>query len=178
MLLSTTLTKIRAKIPGPLSTHCTRTKSYVYRAFSSRDPQMRLRHVGVQLVHIKHAIVCIMQSCSSSLLSSYAENLSNEAKARYRGKIVIIGGLDPFKRGLGEPCIVVPPVDASDLVAYLVLQTNFITTNQFKARKSLEAYNQFVCGWVRAVCSWKVAEKFAMTGCVSLCACCMIAYLS
>jgi len=53
----------------------------------------------------------------------------------------------------------VPPVEASNLVAYLVLQTNFLTTTQFKAHKSLKAYNQFVCGWVNDVHSWKVAGK-------------------
>ena len=41
------------------------------------------------------------------------------------------------------------PVDASDLVSYLVLQTSFITPEPFKARKRLQAYNQFVCGWVK-----------------------------
>ena len=100
-------------------------------------------------------------------LSSYAENLSIEAKIRYGKKIEVIGGLDPFGGCPGEPCEEVPPVEASDLVAYLVLQTNFLTTTQFKAHKSLEAYNQFVCGWVKDVHSWKVAGKIVTTGRVS-----------
>ena len=36
-----------------------------------------------------------------------------------------------------------PPVEASDIVAYLVLQTSFLT-KQFKAYKSLEAYNNIM----------------------------------
>ena len=100
-------------------------------------------------------------------LSSYADNLSNEAKTRYREKIGVIGGLDPFGGCPGEPCKEFPPVEASDLVAYLVLQTNFITAKQFKAYKSLEAYNQFVCGWVKDVYSWKIAGQFVTTGQVS-----------
>ena len=32
-----------------------------------------------------------------------------------------------------------PPVDSSDLVGYLVLQTSFATAKQFKAHKSMEA---------------------------------------
>ena len=42
-----------------------------------------------------------------------------------------------------------PPVDLTDLISYLVLKTSFVTISQFKGRKSLEAYNQFVCGWVK-----------------------------
>ena len=34
-----------------------------------------------------------------------------------------------------------PPVEASDFISYIVLQTSFITSSQFKARKSIEAYN-------------------------------------
>ena len=100
-------------------------------------------------------------------LSSYAKNLSDEAKSRYSVKIGVIGGLDPFGGCPGEPCEEIPPVDASDLVSYLVLQTNFITAKQFKAHKSLEAYNQFVCGWIKDVRSWKIAGKFVTTGRVS-----------
>ena len=51
------------------------------------------------------------------------------------------------------------PIDASDLVSYLVLQTSFITAKQFKARKGLEAYNQFVSGWVKDVRNRKVCGK-------------------
>ena len=46
---------------------------------------------------------------------------------------------------------VVPPVEASNLVSYLVLQTSFVTAKEFKACKSLEAYNQFVSEWVKEV---------------------------
>ena len=42
-------------------------------------------------------------------------------------------------------------MEASDIVAYLVLQTSSITTKQFKAHKSPDAYNQFVNGWVKDV---------------------------
>ena len=61
----------------------------------------------------------------------------------------------------------VPTVDSCDLVSYLVLQSNFITAKQFKSHRSLEAYNQFVCGWVKDVRTWRVARKFVTTGRVS-----------
>ena len=61
-----------------------------------------------------------------------------------------------------------PPVDSSDLVSYLVLQTSFATAKQFIAHKSMEAYNQFVCGWVRDVKAWNVSGKSVVTGKVKL----------
>ena len=121
-------------------------------------------------------------------LSSYTESLSSEAKTRYQDKISAIHGLDPFSGCLGEPVeAAVPPVDASDLVSYLVLQTNFVTVKQFKAHKSLEAYNQFVCSWIKEVRTWRVAGKYVITGrrcylvkklfrivqgCIRVCICC------
>lgn len=87
-------------------------------------------------------------------LSSYVTTFSSEAQARYLDKIQLIRGLDPFMS-----------VDASGLVSYLVLQTSFVTSNQFKAHKSLEAYNQFVSGWVQ---TWKLGDIFLTSGKVCL----------
>ena len=100
-------------------------------------------------------------------LSTYALNLPAEAKKRYLEKINIIGSLDPFTGSLGACTDAIPPVDASDLVSYLVLHTSFITAKQFKAHKGLESYNQFVCGWIKEVKTWKKFEKFIVTGRVS-----------
>ena len=79
-------------------------------------------------------------------------------------KLELIGGIDPFSSPLGEP------VESCDLVVYLVLQTSFLTTKQFKARKSLEAYNQFVCGWIKEVKVWDIANygKYLVKGRVSI----------
>ena len=88
-------------------------------------------------------------------MSSYANKLPSEAGKRYKQKIRLIG-MDPFVLCEKQPTTVAvspastpPPVDASDLASYLVLQTSFVTAKQFKAHKSVEAYNQFVCGWVK-----------------------------
>jgi len=61
-----------------------------------------------------------------------------------------------------------PPLEAADIVSYLVLQTSFITARQCKTRKGLEAYNQFVSGWVKDVYNRKVAGKHVLTGRVSV----------
>ena len=101
-------------------------------------------------------------------LSTYAENLPNDAKARYREKLEVIDGNDPFLSGrIGELVDRLPDVDSLDLVSYLVLQTSFISAKQFKARKGLEAYNQFVCGWVKDVCCRHVCGKYLITSRVS-----------
>ena len=36
-------------------------------------------------------------------LSSYAADLSEDAKKRYQEKISVLNGVDPFAAGLGEP---------------------------------------------------------------------------
>lgn len=102
-------------------------------------------------------------------LSCYAENLPQEAKRRYLDKIAVIDGIDPMCSGIfGEPSDKTPPVDACDLLSHLVVQTSFVTAKQFKARKGLDAYNQFICGWVKEVNTRKIAEKYVVSGRVSV----------
>ena len=48
-----------------------------------------------------------------------------------------------------------------------MLRNSFITTEQFIARKGLETYDQFVCGWVKEVATWKAVGKFVTTRRVS-----------
>ena len=66
-------------------------------------------------------------------LPTYALSLPVEALKSYLEKISIIDNLDPFAGCLGacKTAVVVPPVGASDLVLYLVLQTSFITAKEF-----------------------------------------------
>ena len=66
----------------------------------------------------------------------------------YIETISLTNGVDPFLGTIlgAENTNDLPPVDASDLLSYLILKTSFITLSQFKACKSLQAYNQFLCG--------------------------------
>ena len=78
----------------------------------------------------------------SSILLSYADGLSVEAKSYCLDKMANIGGIDPFRSStFGEHSN--PSIDACDLMLYLVLQTSFITVEQFRVQKELEAYNQY-----------------------------------
>lgn len=91
-------------------------------------------------------------------LSAYALSLAGDAKERYLNKIQLLG-IDPMLGAPSASKAVTPQVDSSDLVSYLVLETSFLTGKQFKARKSLEAYNQFVNGWVKDVKSFELSGK-------------------
>ncbi len=87
---------------------------------------------------------------------------------RYAEKLTLINGQDPFLLGSsGIENQSLPAIKATDLVSYLVLQTSFVTGKQFKAHKSMEAYNQFVSGWVKEVSAWSINGKSVITGRVS-----------
>ena len=98
------------------------------------------------------------------MLKAFEAKLSDEAKKHYREKISIIGGADPFLSDVGLLADNFPPVESIDTISYLVLWASFVTAEQLKARKGLEAYNQFVSGWVKDVTNRKVAGKCVVTG--------------
>ena len=55
-------------------------------------------------------------------------------------------------------------MEATYLLSYLVLETSFYTEQQFKAYKSLEAYNLIVSGFITSVQGCVVHEKYIVTG--------------
>ena len=74
-------------------------------------------------------------------LSDCTKNLEKNVKSRYLEKISLVrigANLDP-------ECL--PPIEATDLLCYLVMDTSFYTKEQFKAFKSMEAYNLMVSGF-------------------------------
>ena len=79
--------------------------------------------------------------CDTFVLSDYVENLPTDVKSRYIKKISDIQ-IDPLlipASKLSLECI--PLVECIDLLSYLVLDTSFYTNAQFKAFRSLQAYN-------------------------------------
>ena len=105
------------------------------------------------------------KACVTSKLVNYADRLPVEARCWYRDKLLeLINGVDPLcisAKGGYEPASSLPPMDAGGPVSYLFLHTSYITAKQFKAHKSMEAYNQFVSGWVKDVL---VNGKFVVVG--------------
>lgn len=99
---------------------------------------------------------------SKLLLSEYGEKLKGQVKRRYVDKISEIG-IDPLlipKEKFDPECL--PPVEASDLLSYLVLETSFYTNKQFKAFRSLQAYNQMVSGFIQSVEGAVISKKYVV----------------
>ena len=61
-----------------------------------------------------------------------------------------------------------PPVESIDLLFYLGLETNFYAQQQFKAFRSLQAYNQMVSGFIASVQDHILADKFVVLAKVRL----------
>ena len=98
------------------------------------------------------------------ILSEYCAKLDDSVKRRYVEKIAEIG-VDPVTipdQQFDTECL--PPIEAMDLLSYLVLETSFYTKEQFKAYKSLEAYNFVVSGFLSGIQGCVVAGKHVVTG--------------
>ena len=102
-------------------------------------------------------------------LSEYANTLDplvkKQLKKRYMQKIACIG-VDPFLiscQKYDAECL--PPTESIDLVSYLVLETSHYTKEQFKAFKSLQAYNQLVSGFVQSVRGLIIAVSMSAGNC-------------
>ena len=94
-----------------------------------------------------------------SVLSEYAKSLESRVKTRYIQKISVLG-VDPVSiptDRFDPECL--PPIEATDLLGYLVLETSYYTKQQLKAFKSLEAFNQMVSGFVTSVRGKIIAGK-------------------
>lgn len=55
-----------------------------------------------------------------------------------------------------------PPVESTDILCYLVLQTSYYTRDQFKNFRSLEAFNQLVSGFVTSIQGHIISDKFVV----------------
>ena len=97
-------------------------------------------------------------------LSEYANSLESHVRKRYIEKISVIG-VDPLfipEEKLTTECL--PPVEAADLVSFLVLETSFYTRDQFKNFRSLQAYNQMVSGFITSILGQTFADKYLVVG--------------
>lgn len=97
-----------------------------------------------------------MASRPAVRLSSYGQNLDQEARQHYEEKIVECGGVDPLLLTDAETSLIslckidlVPRVDESDIKDYLVRTTGYLTNEKFKAVESLESHNYLTSGFVQ-----------------------------
>ncbi|CAC5396060.1 unnamed protein product [Mytilus coruscus] len=82
----------------------------------------------------------------------YKDGLDSQEKARYEGKLQLIDDEDPYEMTasmFSEDVKLLPKITYPDIVNYLVFSPSPYTSDDLKSYKGLEAYNQFVCGWVR-----------------------------
>ena len=101
--------------------------------------------------------------------SQYFNELDANSKARYREKVELCGGVDPYSNTVRFEVDVAkwPKIDYPDIVNCLVLTTSFLTGKQMKAYKSLTSYNFFVSGWVQDVKVKVIEDKCILYASVS-----------
>ena len=93
-------------------------------------------------------------------LSYYVKKLDVKVRERYLKKISTIG-IDPVLidgERFKPDCLL--PVESTDLLCYLVLETSYYTQKQFKAFCSLATYNQMVSRFVCNVQGHIIGNKF------------------
>jgi len=96
-------------------------------------------------------------------ISDYAKKLDVKVRERCLKKISTIG-IDPdlIEGKRFEPdCL--PPVESTNLLYSLVLETSFYTQKQFKSFRGLEAYNQMVSAFVSNVQGHIMSNKFVVS---------------
>ena len=108
-------------------------------------------------------------------LSNNIRSMTKEVKKRYLEKIFNIDCNDPYFM-LKDPSIewsnnldLVLDVTYPDIFNYLVLTKSAYTLQEFKAYKSLEAYNFFVSGWISNVKWLDINNNTLVVSEVSLC---------
>ena len=72
-------------------------------------------------------------------------------ETRYIEKISLLNGADPFLGTIPGAQITndLPPVDAIDFAFLPRFKNKLYNYDTIQGPNSLEAYNQFICGWVK-----------------------------
>ena len=99
-----------------------------------------------------------------SVLSDFAKKLEGHVYSRYLQKIGVVG-VDPaclVGEKLNPECLL--PIESTDLLLFLVLETSFYTLKQFKAYKSLDGYNYMVSGFITSVQGKAIGNNFVVVG--------------
>lgn len=92
----------------------------------------------------------------------YRDRLDQQERERYMAKLKPINNEDPYEVApsvWSTDVILLPKVTYPDIVNYLIFSPSPYTSQDLKSYKGLDAYNQFVCGWVRERITWKMNEK-------------------
>lgn len=102
--------------------------------------------------------------------SAYVQNLDETAKLRYL-ELKLCGGVDLLLLRTDElrfDVDLVPRVEISDIKDYLVHATSYITHEEMKGKRSLEAHNYLTSGFVQEPL-FKVDDVVIVPGKVRAC---------
>ena len=94
--------------------------------------------------------------------------MTGDALERYRQKLNIINGQDPYEIDMKDMFDAqhyashLPEVQYPDSVNYSVFTKSAYTMEEFKCYQSLESFNQFHSGWVSDVSSKEVNGKIVL----------------
>lgn len=98
----------------------------------------------------------------------YRDTLDPVERARYVEKLKLIGNADPYVlKNLSSDVSLLPAVTYPDIVNYLVYSPSPYTLDDLKCYKGLEAYNQFVSGWVSSISAGVIDGKHVVKAKVS-----------
>ena len=94
------------------------------------------------------------------VLLDYASKMEPHVKRHYSEKITVIGVnlVTISDKHFNTECL--RPIEATDMLCYLVLEMSFYTREQFKSFKSPEAYHQMVSGFITSVQGHIVPDKY------------------
>ena len=98
-------------------------------------------------------------------MEQYKGSLEGDAVGRYKHKLDLIGGRDPYDfdmQMMDTDARLFPDVQYPDIVNYCVYTKSAYLMQEFKCFKSLESFNQFVSGWVSQLCVRKTEDKIVV----------------
>ncbi|KAL4221804.1 Hemicentin-1 [Mactra antiquata] len=100
---------------------------------------------------------------------SYKDGLDLVEKERYIEKIRAVKGQDPYEIVTwSRDNNLLPNITYIDIINYLVFKPSPYTAEELRCYKGLDAYNQFVNGWVRDTGCCIVNERCILTAKVRL----------
>ncbi|XP_037561626.2 uncharacterized protein LOC119440828 [Dermacentor silvarum] len=100
---------------------------------------------------------------SEPFSAGYYSELVGSARVRYEEKVQMCDGMHPYTLRPGVDTTidvnVFPEVTHGDIVNYLVYSSSFVTLEEMKAFKSMEADNYFTSGWARSLAAMPLRDE-------------------
>ena len=87
-------------------------------------------------------------------IKSCPASLDGKSKERYLQKLALIDDVDPYtipKNSWSEKEEDYPEITYPDIVSYLIFTPSVYKSGDLKSYKSLEAYSNFMEGWVKEI---------------------------